>query len=113
LTGTDAVRLLVWATTNVEAAKSAAVNKARFMANPFSGFDVGFDPIRADEINGAEYDVAGKRLEYAFSEWCIALFVRDAHADDDTPSVFECSESAAEMGCFHRSFNDIFMSINQ
>jgi len=83
------------------------------MANPFSGFDVGFDPIRADEINGAEYDVAGKRLEYAFSEWCIALFVRDAHADDDTPSELECRESAAEMGCSRRSFNDIFMSIYQ
>ncbi len=81
MTGTDAVRLLVWATANVEAARSTAVNKARFMAiNPFSGFDVCFDPIAADEINGAEYDLAEKRMKYAFSEWCIAFFVRDANA---------------------------------
>ncbi|WP_174246438.1 hypothetical protein [Burkholderia sp. L27(2015)] len=48
------------------------------MTNPFSGFDVCFDPIRSDEINDAEYDLAEKRMKYAFSEWCIALFERDA-----------------------------------
>jgi len=33
------------------------------MANPFSGFDVCFDPIAADELNVAEYDVARKRFK--------------------------------------------------